>query len=118
MISLNGRDVNVSETHYSLKEMETIVCTVKQLFKPFVSETHYSLKEMETLQSLFVLVLKKAYVGNPLLSERDGNHQMKHNSEILHLEVGNPLLSERDGNTKFFNCFFAFLVICRKPTTL
>jgi len=37
----------LSETHYSLKEMETI----KQPFPAlpcFSSETHYSLKEMET----------------------------------------------------------------------
>ncbi len=41
-----------SETHYSLKEMETLIVWVRNLTHPFRSETHYSLKEMETLTLL------------------------------------------------------------------
>ncbi len=37
------------------------------------SETHYSLKEMETLQNPLHYCLHRSKVGNPLLSERDGN---------------------------------------------
>jgi len=37
------------------------------------SETHYSLKEMETLQHTTHAFLVLSIVGNPLLSERDGN---------------------------------------------
>ena len=44
--------------------------------------------------------LKNITVGNPLLSERDGNPQVYLlDLEGYHLLVGNPLLSERDGNS-------------------
>ena len=61
-----------SETHYSLKEMETVWDQFR-LHNAHRSETHYSLKEMETF--LDPLFNNKFFsnVGNPLLSERDGN---------------------------------------------
>ena len=37
-----------SETHYSLKEMETVSSDPEHWMVKFESETHYSLKEMET----------------------------------------------------------------------
>jgi len=40
-------------------------------------------------------------VGNPLLSERDGNLFLGDNTPLLFLPVGNPLLSERDGNNSY-----------------
>jgi len=96
---LNKCCSSLSETHYSLKEMETTSpkrskipssksvgnpllserdgnCTVKPLcFKPALnmSETHYSLKEMETQQPKRCWQTPWIFVGNPLLSERDGN---------------------------------------------
>jgi len=39
------------------------------------SETHYSLKEMETVELQAKYHGTLCYVGNPLLSERDGNFQ-------------------------------------------
>jgi len=115
----------LSETHYSLKEMETIlelrksdnstqkvgnpllserdgnsslIVSVTKYIWP-LSETHYSLKEMETqllywphrwlsylrrkpttlwkrwkpLHSRNLQMGERIFVGNPLLSERDGN---------------------------------------------
>jgi len=41
------------------------------------SETHYSLKEMETPPKSMLLTLRVPLVGNPLLSERDGNRSSK-----------------------------------------
>jgi len=41
---------NKSETHYSLKEMETHPAAPVSEGKDSRSETHYSLKEMETSQ--------------------------------------------------------------------
>jgi len=40
-------------------------------------------------------------VGNPLLSERDGNSSTVMRHEFGISSVGNPLLSERDGNPSF-----------------
>ena len=40
--------IPLSETHYSLKEMETAQSQSKYIFSYSLSETHYSLKEMET----------------------------------------------------------------------
>jgi len=88
------------------------------------SETHYSLKEMETSQSAADKKLLSFLVRNPLLSERDGNNKFgileilaestlsethyslkemetlsKNNLDFFFFEkVRNPLLSERDGN--------------------
>jgi len=62
------------------------------------SETHYSLKEMETRLGRVHLAKYSYLVGNPLLSERDGNSSSLTQSSILNFFVGNPLLSERDGN--------------------
>jgi len=39
----------LSETHYSLKEMETVLKNIGTIPSSVSSETHYSLKEMETL---------------------------------------------------------------------
>jgi len=113
-----------SETHYSLKEMETSTfskstdgrthirrkpTTLWKRWKLFIiliihlniknlSETHYSLKEMETSLELYMLYHCTLHVGNPLLSERDGNWCLwTGNYHTIQL-VGNPLLSERDGN--------------------
>ncbi len=63
----------MSETHYSLKEMETITVHDKIQKLRFLSETHYSLKEMETLMHELGIETVLEVVGNPLLSERDGN---------------------------------------------
>ena len=88
------------------------------------SETYYSLKEMETLYFLSSRSAFITLVGNPLLSERDGNKLLllyrlhkthkcrkpttlwkrwkQRSSKPVHgkfvILVGNPLLSERDGN--------------------
>ena len=40
--------LHLSETHYSLKEMETINQNFLLVIPAILSETHYSLKEMET----------------------------------------------------------------------
>jgi len=140
-----------SETHYSLKEMETPTSKTGTDFNksnvgnpllserdgnspkrskvPWISfimsETHYSLKEMETLPLGTHLLGDLALVGNPLLSERDGNfcsfrissyccfcgrkpttlwkRWKLHYTHLLLIQylhlVGNPLLSERDGNS-------------------
>jgi len=66
--------VSSSETHYSLKEMETLPYFFVAHFISWSSETHYSLKEMETYRPDSCIVRKQLSVGNPLLSERDGNH--------------------------------------------
>ncbi len=63
----------MSETHYSLKEMETCKANLRLLLDFDLSETHYSLKEMETRIFHVVCIIKIYIVGNPLLSERDGN---------------------------------------------
>jgi len=48
---------------------------VQVLFiRSMLSETHYSLKEMETLKGLRPFLLNLLIVRNPLLSERDGNN--------------------------------------------
>ena len=47
--------------------------TVRLLIPQHLSETHYSLKEMETSLMKNVLPPTRTGVGNPLLSERDGN---------------------------------------------
>ena len=96
----------------------------KPMAKSSMSETHYSLKEMETLEPMTnalpsslncrkpttlwkrwkqAPVLAGVYhfgyiVGNPLLSERDGNSSTVMRHEFGISSVGNPLLSERDGN--------------------
>jgi len=66
----------MSETHYSLKEMETMnLKSIDPASDSKMSETHYSLKEMETfflprcLQQTGSIIVR-----NPLLSERDGNY--------------------------------------------
>jgi len=41
-----------SETHYSLKEMETATHSTLNFLVYIQSETHYSLKEMETIVRL------------------------------------------------------------------
>jgi len=53
---------------------------------------------METSNFFFFFFTKQFEVGNPLLSERDGNHPHVQKSKPTHSPVGNPLLSERDGN--------------------
>jgi len=63
----------LSETHYSLKEMETFVNVIKPHCDLYTSETHYSLKEMETTYFGLIKLPYSFCVRNPLLSERDGN---------------------------------------------
>ncbi len=88
----------MSETHYSLKEMETqSMYTLSpsgsisvrnpllserdgntpsidgRLLVIALSETHYSLKEMETPLQIPSMLSFSSLVRNPLLSERDGN---------------------------------------------
>jgi len=88
-----------SETHYSLKEMETACPEVRFHCRFYTSETHYSLKEMETTTCILPQGKVTVCVGNPLLSERDGNEFVRKLFKFLYLLlVGNPLLSERDGN--------------------
>ena len=53
--------------------METVSLTVSGLTQKSMSETHYSLKEMETHMLHQYSVSQLFVVGNPLLSERDGN---------------------------------------------
>ncbi len=54
--------------------METEVERLRvRVIKQTWSETHYSLKEMETPTSKTGTDFNKSNVGNPLLSERDGN---------------------------------------------
>jgi len=48
-----------------------------------MSETHYSLKEMETPFDHLQFDLKNIEVGNPLLSERDGNYPVVSTSMLL-----------------------------------
>ncbi len=88
-----------SETHYSLKEMETLLDFLSSMFHTTQSETHYSLKEMETDLHSITFFISSSPVGNPLLSERDGNIINHIIPFTISLIVGNPLLSERDGNT-------------------
>ena len=57
-------------------------------------------------------------VGNPLLSERDGNIACAHGSNLFNTFVGNPLLSERDGNNKALRSTAVGSIHSRKPTTL
>ena len=83
----------LSETHYSLKEMETITSFYGNSLKSTSSETHYSLKEMETTFASF-------------------------QCQRLSLSVGNPLLSERDGNLSLYLYYLRQVNLCRKPTTL
>jgi len=141
----------MSETHYSLKEMETNwSSSVEKLFlstgrkpttlwkrwkhrrkapqrpqwdsivgNPLLSERdgnpqeHYLpllgyhfrrkpttlWKRWKPLLLLFVPLKHCKTVGNPLLSERDGNLKCKVSRPFWKLHVGNPLLSERDGNS-------------------
>jgi len=63
-----------------------------------MSETHYSLKEMETFPKFTLHYPIHHHVGNPLLSERDGNSCLPLLLCFQWESVGNPLLSERDGN--------------------
>ncbi len=122
----------MSETHYSLKEMETSSGFFQMNLPCHKSETHYSLKEMETIAVQFLLVtsitpgqkpttlwkrwkLIRKYLSKLCLClcqkpttlwkrwklSRLRSHLTKTNNE-----VGNPLLSERDGN-KFFMCLLA-----------
>jgi len=65
-----------SETHYSLKEMETFLSSFGRTLLYRLSETHYSLKEMETTSKLLKNCFHVTFVGNPLLSERDGNNHL------------------------------------------
>jgi len=108
------------------------------------SETHYSLKEMETYCFVPAIERKVCLVRNPLLSERDGNSGYPHRL-LPHLVqsqkpttlwkrwklklgpifyhfcrylVRNPLLSERDGNVTLIYILSSSNLICQKPTTL
>ena len=75
------------------KRWKLVLSLKNVLNRDVVSETHYSLKEMETFFLNTPLVLWKGIVGNPLLSERDGNRTIYHLS-------------------------FQGYLYCRKPTTL
>ncbi len=89
----------------------------KTVSYPAKSETHYSLKEMETNHTVLVkscMVL----VGNPLLSERDGNTSESCQNLHCTIRVRNPLLSERDGNSKQQQFPIDFWHDSQKPTTL
>jgi len=57
-------------------------------------------------------------VGNPLLSERDGNGLFDSQWPNTKIHVGNPLLSERDGNSYASSILCIPTICCRKPTTL
>jgi len=74
---------------------------------------------METKIRFLLLQKVRSTVGNPLLSERDGNFgHVFFTDPVFNHKVGNPLLSERDGNNGgniFTEKAFAN---SRKPTTL
>ena len=80
------------------KRWKPILNQSKLLLIFSMSETHYSLKEMETCDSFHSNHLLLEFVGNPLLSERDGNFCFRISQSYKWKLVGNPLLSERDGN--------------------
>jgi len=110
-----------SETHYSLKEMET------QSHSWYTSFCLELSRKPTTLWKRWKLIFRGgmqvfgfSQVGNPLLSERDGNISP---TSLLVFEffprVGNPLLSERDGNSTTLypsRCLWSYTR--RKPTTL
>jgi len=55
---------------------------------------------METHTNHLIWRQHARFVGNPLLSERDGNLLFRLLTYSIIFIVGNPLLSERDGNFK------------------
>ncbi len=99
--------------------METRSTLLKLRYNCILSETHYSLKEMETCICHIRIVSGVILVGNPLLSERDGNSTISTPLPVLlGPSVGNPLLSERDGNWPIVYYSSHLSNPSRKPTTL
>jgi len=108
-----------SETHYSLKEMETSFLTPCSPFGDYPSETHYSLKEMETQSAVVEEFYKSVWRRKPTtLWKRWKRVRAWHSRSTENSRVGNPLLSERDGNSWGTTSFVVHLKSCRKPTTL
>jgi len=71
-----SHSVSISKVRNPLlseRDGNTSAVLTTALLATSLSETHYSLKEMETLHPLVQVGLLPHQVRNPLLSERDGN---------------------------------------------
>jgi len=119
--SMNVTDSIVSETHYSLKEMETITCC-RTYRRHCVerSETHYSLKEMET-------ILHSLSLSSSLPSCRKPTTLWKRwKQNRTKLLPQNPFYHRRKPTTlwkrwkhkQYQQLHNYTLSVCRKPTTL